>query len=129
MKRLLILAAAALILFQGCKPNVNTPEIIAQDTQEMTDAIKAIRENADLTLDEKNQQMLACYEAVYAKHAKDSLGMDIFKKLVTTKLWDLETVEAKYAKASDLMDALAAKDKAYQDLGLRAFCWTVDKMV
>ena len=118
MKRLLILAAAALILFQGCKPNVNTPEIIAQDTQEMTDAIKAIRENADLTLDEKNQQMLACYEAVYNKHAKDSLGMDIFKKLVTNKLWDLETVEAKYAKASDLIkndELINTKVEAYRN--------------
>lgn len=118
MKRLLILAAAALILFQGCKPNVSTPEIIAQDTQEMTDAIKAIRENADLTLDEKNQQMLACYEAVYNKHAKDSLGMDIFKKLVTNKLWDLETVEAKYAKASDLIkndELIKTKVEAYRN--------------
>ena len=118
MKRLLILSAAALILFTGCKANVNTPEIIAQDTQEMTDAIKAIRENTELNLDEKNQQMLACYEAVYTKHAKDSLGMEVFKKLVTTKLWDLETVEANYAKASDLIkndELIGTKVEAYRN--------------
>ena len=28
-----------------------------------------------------------------------------------------------------LMDALKAKDEAYPNLGLRAFSWTVDKMV
>ena len=32
-------------------------------------------------------------------------------------------------KAFELMEALTAKDKAYPDLGLRAFEWTVDKMV
>jgi len=32
-------------------------------------------------------------------------------------------------KASDLLDALARKDKKYPNLGLRAFCWTVDKMI
>ncbi|MBO4570851.1 MAG: TlpA family protein disulfide reductase [Bacteroidales bacterium] len=120
MKRLLILSAAALILFSGCKANVNTPEIIAQDTQEMTDAIKAIRENDELTKEQKDGQMLACYEAVYAKHAKDSLGMEVFKKLVTSKLWDLETVEAKYAKASDLIrndELINTKVEAYRNAG------------
>ncbi len=46
-----------------------------------------------------------------------------------TQNYAILTIVQDDAKASDLMDALAAKDKAYQDLGLRAFCWTVDKMV
>ncbi len=33
------------------------------------------------------------------------------------------------SKAEDLLKALAKKDEAFPDLGLRAFCWTVDKMV
>ena len=32
-------------------------------------------------------------------------------------------------KAADLMDALSDKDRQYPDLGLRAFCWSVEKMV
>lgn len=118
MKRLLILSAAALILASGCKTNVSDPETIARDTQEMTDAIKAIRENSELTPDEKDGQMRACYEAVYTKHAKDSLGMDVFKKLVTAKLWDLETVETNYAKASDLIrndELIGTKVEAYRN--------------
>ena len=39
------------------------------------------------------------------------------------------TVVQDDGKASELMDALREKDRDYPALGLRAFSWTVDRMV
>ena len=46
-----------------------------------------------------------------------------------TQNYAILTIVQDDGKALEMMDALSAKDKAYPDLGLRAFEWTVDKMV
>ena len=46
-----------------------------------------------------------------------------------TQNYAILTIVKDDAKASELLDALKEKDEMYPDLGLRAFCWTVDKMV
>ena len=119
MKKLLILAVAALLALPGCK-SVPTPEEIAADREAMAAAIKEIRTNTELTPEQKDQQMLEYYEALYEKHRKDSLGIDIFKKIVTEKLWDLETTNAKYARAPKLIrenDLVRTKVEAYRNAG------------
>ena len=46
-----------------------------------------------------------------------------------TQNYAILTIVNEDSKADDLMEALAAKDREYPDLGLRAFRWEVDKMV
>ena len=117
MKKLVVLAIAALFAITGCK-NGYTPEEIAADRDAMDVALQAIRKDYKLNPDQKKAKTLECYEAVYEKHKKDSLGLDVFKKIVTGRLWDLETVNAQYEKASKLIrndELINTKVEAYRN--------------
>ena len=72
MKKLVVLAVAALFAITGCK-NGYTPEEIAADRDAMDVALQAIRKDYNLNPDQKKAKTLECYEAVYEKHKKDSL--------------------------------------------------------
>lgn len=118
MKKFFVIAAMAVIALAGC---TNTPsaEETAADREVLANSFKEIYMNRDLTPEQKEGQMLELYESLYKKHRKDSLGAEIFKRIVTERLWDIKTTEAMFAKASKLIrenDLIKAKVESYRNV-------------
>ena len=97
MKRITIIAALT-ALAVSC----STPVDINKATEELNAKISAIYDNKDLSAEEIEAQVSDTYNEAYAKHSKDSLGMSLFKTLLTN-YWTPEKSLEEYAKASSLV--------------------------
>ena len=105
MKRTILLSIAALLVF-GCASNN-----LVKDTEELNAAIAALYENEELSEEEMEAQVVALFTETYAAHPDDSLGLMVFKSLVTN-WWSPETALEEYGKASSLIrnnDLISAK--------------------
>lgn len=97
MKKISIIAAIAVIV-AGCASNVD----IQKDTEELNAKISEVYANETLGREEIAEQVSSLYEDAYAKHHDDSLGLSVFKSLLTN-YWTPEHSLDEYAKASDLV--------------------------
>ena len=99
MKKLLFISAAALLVAARASGNSND---VSKDTEELNARISAVYDNGDLSREEMEEQVAALYDDAYARHRDDSLGMSVFKTLLTN-YWSAEKSLAEFEKAGELV--------------------------
>ena len=99
MKKLIFIPVVALLL-ASCGSNTNND--VQKDMEELDARISALYENKALSGEEIEEQAAALYNEAYARHRDDSLGMSVFKTLLTN-YWTPEKSLEEYAKAGDLV--------------------------
>ena len=99
MKRISIVVAFAMLAV-GC--GTKAPADLAKDTEELNARVSAVYEDESLTPEEVKLQASELYNEAYAKHHDDSLGMSVFKTLLTN-YWTAEKSLEEFSKASDLV--------------------------
>lgn len=116
MKRLsFILAAALLAAACGSKAPVDIKTAAA----EMSAKVSAIYEDSSLTPEQVEAKVAEVYNDVYAQHRDDSLGLSVFKNLLTN-YWTTDRALKEYEKASDLIkgnDLIVTKVDAIKHAG------------
>lgn len=99
MKRIIAIAVVALLAASCGAPSQND---VQKDADELDAKVSAIYSNEALSPEEVEAQVAALYDEAYAKHRDDSLGMSLFRNLLTN-FWAPEKSLAEYEKASDLV--------------------------
>lgn len=95
MKRMFVFAAAALFAASCGSDSVSTID-------ELDAKVSAVYENSELSAEQAEQQVAAIYDAAYAKHSADSIGLYAFKTLLTN-YWSAEKSLAEFEKAAELV--------------------------
>lgn len=93
------MSAVALIL-AGC--GAGSRNDVRKDADELNAKVSAVYGNASLSPEEMEKQVAALYGEAYAAHRDDSLGMSVFKTLLTN-YWSPEKSLAEYEKAGGLV--------------------------
>lgn len=99
MKRLLIIIASVCVA-AGCTSNA--PVDIVKATEELNAKLSEVYSNDSLSGQDREAQVVAIYNETYENHRKDSLGLSIFKTLLTN-YWSTEKSLEEFSKADKLI--------------------------
>ena len=97
MKKTMLITAAVLLVV-GC----GTKNNLAKDTEKFNAEMTAIYENADLSDEEIEAQAAELFTRTYEMHPDDSLGLMVFRSLITN-FWSPEKATEEFGKAKDLI--------------------------
>lgn len=99
MKKLIFTVAVAMMM-ASC--GSNTGNDLHKEMEELDARISALYDDKALSGEEIEAQVAALYDEAYARHHDDSLGMSVFKTLLTN-YWTPEKSLEEYAKAGALV--------------------------
>lgn len=73
-----------------------------QEMEELYGQLTQIEGDSSLTADQQLEKMTLAVESLYRKHSEDSMGINLFRDLITN-FWNLDKVHEEFEKASELI--------------------------